>query len=65
MHLASLGLGGKVEMTPVMSAEDIQKALPSVPGIIAKYGGKVLKTSLSKEDEAALQEALHGTTATG
>ena len=32
------GLGGEVEMTPVMNAEDIQKALPSVPGIVAKYG---------------------------
>ena len=29
---------------------------------MSKYGGKVLKTSLSKQDEAALQEALHGTT---
>jgi uncharacterized membrane protein len=31
---------------------------------MSKYGGKVLKTSLSKEDEAQLQEALHGSTAT-
>jgi uncharacterized membrane protein len=27
---------------------------------LSKYGGTVLKTSLSKEDEAELQEALHG-----
>ncbi len=27
---------------------------------LSKYGGKVLKTSLSKEGEAELQEALHG-----
>lgn len=27
---------------------------------LAKYGGNVIKTSLSEEDEAALQEALHG-----
>lgn len=32
---------------------------------MSKYGGKVLKTSLSKQDEAALQEALHGTTPAG
>jgi uncharacterized membrane protein len=31
---------------------------------MSKYGGKVLKTSLSKQDEASLQEALHGTSAT-
>jgi len=30
---------------------------------MAKYGGTVLKTSLSKEGEAELQEALHGGTA--
>src|SRR6516165_7361919 len=28
---------------------------------MSKYGGTVLKTSLSKEDEAELQAALHGT----
>ena len=33
-----LGMGGEVEMTPVMSAEDIQKAMPNLGGIIAKYG---------------------------
>jgi hypothetical protein len=33
-----IGLGGTVEMVPVMSAEDIQKALPSVPGIVARFG---------------------------
>jgi uncharacterized membrane protein len=27
---------------------------------MSKYGGTVLKTSLSKEDEAELQQALHG-----
>ena len=30
---------------------------------LSSFGGNVLKTSLSKEDEAELQEALHGTTA--
>jgi hypothetical protein len=30
--------GGDVEMTPVMSAEDIQKGLPSAPGIAERYG---------------------------
>lgn len=30
---------------------------------LSKFGGTVIKTSLSKEDEAALQEALHGTEA--
>jgi uncharacterized membrane protein len=30
---------------------------------MSKYGGTVLKTSLSKEDEKELQEALHGGTA--
>jgi hypothetical protein len=29
--------GGDVEMTPVMSAEDIQKAIPSAAGIAQKY----------------------------
>ena len=28
---------------------------------MSKYGGTVLKTSLSKDDEKDLQEALHGT----
>jgi uncharacterized membrane protein len=27
---------------------------------MSKYGGTVLKTSLSKDDEKALQDALHG-----
>ena len=27
---------------------------------MSKYGGTVLKTSLSKEDEKELQEAMHG-----
>jgi uncharacterized membrane protein len=30
---------------------------------MSKYGGTVLKTSLSKDGEAELQEALHGGTA--
>ena len=32
---------------------------------MSKYGGTVLKTSLSKEDEQELQDALHGGTASG
>jgi hypothetical protein len=32
------GLRGEVEMTPVMSAEDIQKAMPRIGGIIETYG---------------------------
>jgi uncharacterized membrane protein len=31
---------------------------------MSKYGGTVLKTSLSKEDEQELQDALHGGQAT-
>jgi uncharacterized membrane protein len=27
---------------------------------LSKFGGTVIKTSLSEEDEAELQEALHG-----
>ena len=30
---------------------------------MSKYGGTVLKTSLSKDDEKELQEALHGSQA--
>jgi uncharacterized membrane protein len=30
---------------------------------MSKYGGTVLKTSLSREDEKELQDALHGGTA--
>jgi uncharacterized membrane protein len=30
---------------------------------LSKFGGTVLKTSLSKEGEAELQEALHGQSA--
>jgi hypothetical protein len=30
-------LRGSVELVPVMNGEDIQKGLPSVPGIVAKY----------------------------
>lgn len=32
------GLGGEVEMVPVMTPEDIQKGLPSVPEIAKKFG---------------------------
>lgn len=32
------GLGGEVEMVPVMTPEDIQKGLPSIPEIAKKYG---------------------------
>ena len=31
------GLGGDVEMVPVMNADDIQKGLPSVPGIVSRF----------------------------
>jgi len=30
-------LGGSVDAIPVMNAEDIQKGLPSVPGIISRF----------------------------
>ena len=32
------GLGANVEMTPVMNAEDIQKGMAKLPGIIERYG---------------------------
>jgi hypothetical protein len=32
------GLNAKIEMTPVMNAEDLQKALTGVPGTIQRYG---------------------------
>ena len=32
------GLGGDVEIVPVMTPEDIQKALPSTQEIVKKYG---------------------------
>ena len=32
------GLNAKIEMTPVMNADDLQKALASVPGTIQRYG---------------------------
>jgi hypothetical protein len=32
------GLNAKIEMTPVMNADDLQKALTSVPGTIQRYG---------------------------
>jgi uncharacterized membrane protein len=39
----------------------IEKATPDKAlEAMSKYGGTVLKTSLSKEDEQVLQEALHG-----
>ena len=41
----------------------IEKATPDkAVEAMSKYGGTVLKTSLSKEDEQQLQEALHGQT---
>jgi uncharacterized membrane protein len=43
----------------------IEKATPDkAVAAISKFGGTVLKTSLSEEDTAKLQEALHGTTVT-
>ena len=40
----------------------IEKATPDkAVEALSKYGGTVLKSSLSKESEAELQEALHGT----
>jgi uncharacterized membrane protein len=40
----------------------IEKATPDkAVEALSKYGGTVLKSSLSKETEAELQEALHGT----
>jgi hypothetical protein len=33
-----VGLGGEVEMTPVMAPEDIMAGLSSMPGILQKYG---------------------------
>jgi uncharacterized membrane protein len=39
----------------------LQKVTPDkAVDAMSKYGGTVLKTSLSKEDEKELQEALHG-----
>ncbi len=32
------GLDAEIEMTPVMSAEDLQKGLGTVEGIVKKYG---------------------------
>jgi hypothetical protein len=32
------GLNAKIEMTPVMNAEDLQKALTGVPATIQRYG---------------------------
>lgn len=41
----------------------IEKVTPDkAVDALSKYGGKVLKTSLSNESEARLQEALHGGT---
>jgi uncharacterized membrane protein len=41
----------------------IEKATPDkAVAAMSKFGGTVLKTSLSEEDTAKLQEALHGTT---
>jgi hypothetical protein len=33
-----VGLGGEVEMTPVMAPEDIMAGLGSMAGILQKYG---------------------------
>jgi hypothetical protein len=33
-----IGLGGEVEMTPVMAPEDIMAGLGSMPGIMERYG---------------------------
>ncbi len=42
----------------------VEKATPDkAVEAMSKYGGTVLKSSLSKEDEAELQEALHGASA--
>jgi uncharacterized membrane protein len=39
----------------------IEKATPDkAVAAMSKFGGTVLKTSLSEEDTAKLQEALHG-----
>jgi uncharacterized membrane protein len=39
----------------------LEKATPDkAVEAMSKYGGTVLKTSLSKEDEKELQDALHG-----
>jgi hypothetical protein len=32
------GLNAKIEFVPVMAADDLQKALPGVPGTIQRYG---------------------------
>ena len=32
------GLNAQIEMTPVMGAEDIQKGMGELPGIIERYG---------------------------
>jgi uncharacterized membrane protein len=43
----------------------LEKATPGkAADAMSKYGGTLLKTSLSKEDEKQLQEALHGGVAT-
>jgi len=43
----------------------LEKATPDrAVAAMSKYGGTVLKTSLSKDDEKELQDALHGGQAT-
>jgi len=43
----------------------LEKATPDqAVAAMSKYGGTVLKTSLSKDDEKELQDALHGDQAT-
>jgi uncharacterized membrane protein len=44
----------------------LEKATPDqAVAAMSKYGGTVLKTSLSNDDEKELQDALHGDQATG
>jgi uncharacterized membrane protein len=65
---AGLGaLMGKITKSGIDKEFQDQVRDMLVPGssalfLMVKYGGKVLKTSLSNESEARLQEALHGGT---
>ena len=34
----SFGLNASIELVPVMAAEDLQKGLSTVPGVIQRYG---------------------------
>ena len=55
----------EIELEPLPPAEAPEEPPTVTPDkaveAMSKYGGTVLKTSLSKEDEAELQAALHGT----